>query len=157
MRCLLNQQNGVLKWRAFSNGEDVTQYAPGFFNDGATVTIQLEKNAQNKVEFRVNGNLVRTFSNPLNNVTNSARLIIASYQGTGYLPPLDAWQLSHNQVRAYQMQYKNSSNNWVYFTNSNKVTLDEWPVNVPTPDGKKYNLDKTYIGNADIYASLNKP
>lgn len=147
------KENGVLKWRAFANGEGGTTYGPKF-SDGATVTISLEKNAQNKMEFRVNDSLVKTFEKPLTTVQNSARLILAAYQATGYTPPLKPFNVKHNQVRAYEMKYKNSSNNWVAFTSGSNVTTEEWPLGVGTPDGKVYNLDKTSIGNAEVYASL---
>ncbi|MBQ0140469.1 MAG: hypothetical protein KBT36_14390 [Kurthia sp.] len=149
------KENGVLKWRIFANGENDSTYPVSqLFADGATVTISLEKNAQNLVEFRVNGSLVRTFKTPLTTLTNSARLVFASYQASGYTPPLKTWGVKHNQVRGYEMKYKNSSNNWVPFTSGNKVATEEWPLGVATPDGKVYTVDKTYIGNADVYASL---
>ncbi|MFC0392018.1 hypothetical protein [Paenibacillus mendelii] len=52
------------------------------------------------------------------------------------------------------MKYKNSSDNWVAFTTGSKVTTEEWLLGVATPDGKKYIVDKTWIGNADVYTSL---
>lgn len=148
------KENGVLKWRAFANGESDPTYHGKLFNDGDIVTISLEKNAQNLMEFRVNDSLVRTFKKPLTSVTNSARLVLAAYQATGYTPPLKPFNVKHNQVRAYEMKYKNSSNNWVAFTSGSNVTTEEWPLGVGTPDGKVYNLDKTYIGNSEVYASL---
>ncbi|OBZ16339.1 hypothetical protein A8L34_27050 [Bacillus sp. FJAT-27264] len=150
------KENGVLKWRAFANGESNTSYGPNKYSDGAIVTISLERNAQNKVEFRVNNSLVKTFDKALTSYTNSARLILAAYQATGATPPLAPWNVKHNQVRAYEMKYKNSSDTWIAFTSGSKVTTEEWPLGVATPDGKVYTLDKTYIGNSDVYASLNK-
>lgn len=146
-------QNGVLKWRGFMNGEGATTYNGSFF-DGATCTIALELNAQNKVEFRINDVLVRTFTNPVSSIVNPARLIIASYQSTGYTPPLEPWDVKHDQVRAFEMKYKTSSGTWVPFTDGTQVTHDEWPVNVSTPDGVKYNYSTATIGNAEVYASL---
>lgn len=147
------KENGVLKWRAFANGEGVVTYG-NLYADGATVTISIERNAQNKIEFRVNDVVMKTFNNTVTSVTNSARLIFASYQSTGYTPPLDPWDVEHYQVRAYEMKYKNSSDTWVAFTDGSKVTTEEWPLGVATPDGVKYTLDKTWIGNADVYASI---
>ncbi|WP_347487740.1 hypothetical protein ABDB91_10950 [Desulfoscipio sp. XC116] len=62
--------------------------------------------------------------------------------------------VKHNQVFASEMKYKNSANTWVSFTNGNNVTREEWPKKVPTPDGRRYILEKSYIGNAQVYASL---
>ncbi|CAG5080855.1 Putative uncharacterized protein [Thermobacillus xylanilyticus] len=147
------KQNGVLKWRIFANGEGSTTYG-SLYADGSTVTISIELNDQKKVVYKVNDVVVRTFNNTVTNVANSARLVFASYQSTGVTPPLQPWSVFHNQVRAFEMKYKNSSNSWVPFTNGNNVEVEEWPTNLPSPDGKKYVVDKTWIGNADIYASL---
>lgn len=150
------RENGVLKWRAFMNGESSTTYGPNKYSDGGIVTISIERNDQNIVEFRVNGVKISNFTKPLTNYENSARLILAAYQATGTTPPLAPWKVKHHQVRAYEMKYKNSSGNWVAFTNGSNVTTEEWPPGVATPDGMKYTLDKSYIGNAEVYASLNK-
>lgn len=150
------RENGVLKWRAFANGEGDTDYGPNKYSDGQTVEISIERNAQNLVEFKVNNSLIKRFNNPLTSYLNSARLILASYQATSTTPPLAPWRVKHHQVRAYEMKYKNSSGNWVAFTTGSKVTTEEWPTGVATPDGMKYTLDKSYIGNAEVYASLNK-
>ncbi|MEC0094425.1 hypothetical protein [Paenibacillus macquariensis] len=71
---------------------------------------------------------MRTFDATVTSVPNSARLIIAAYQATGYTPPLQLWNVKHFQVRAYEMKYKNSSDNWVAFTSGSKVTTEEWPL-----------------------------
>lgn len=57
-------------------------------------------------------------------VTNSARPILASYQSTGYTPPLKEWNVLHQQVNAYEMKNKNSPDNWVAFTSGSKVTTE---------------------------------
>jgi|GEM_PF-5995576 len=146
--------NGVLKWRIFANGEGDSTYGK-LYSDGDVITLSIELNDQNKVVFKVNDSPIIThFKKPVDNVINSARLVFASYQSTGYTPPLKPWDVLHDQVRAYEMKYKNSSNNWVAFTMGNKVQTEEWPLGVATPDNKKYSLDKTWIGNADVYASL---
>ena len=147
------KQNGVLKWRVFANGEGGTTYG-NLYADGATVTISIEKNAQNKIDFKVNDVVVKAFSTTNPTIENSARLIFASSQSTGYTPPLVAWDVLHDQVRAYEMKYKNSSDTWVAFTTGSKVVAEEWPLGVATPDGRKYILDKASIGNAEVYASL---
>lgn len=151
------RENGVLKWRSFANGEgQKPTYGSDKFSDGSIVTISIERNDKNIVEFKVNGDTVKKFNNPLINYENSARLILAACQATGTTPPLAPWKIKHNQVRAYDMKYKNSSGNWVAFRNGSNVTTEEWPIGVATPDNIKYILDKSYIGNAEVYASLNK-
>ncbi|AGL03309.1 hypothetical protein [Desulfoscipio gibsoniae] len=149
------KQNGVLKWRVFANGEGSTIYG-SLYADGTTVKISIERDSQDKVVFKVNDSVFRTFANtlPSGSYSNEARLIIASYQDTGVAIPLATWSVKHNQVFASEMKYKNSANTWVSFTNGSNVTLEEWPINVPTPDGRRYTLDKSYIGNAQVYASL---
>lgn len=149
------KENGVLKWRAFANGEGGTTYGLKY-SDSGIVTILIERNKENIVEFSVNGTVISNFKKPLTSYENSARLVLAAYQATGTTPPLAPWKVKHNQVRAYEMKYKNSSNNWVDFTNGSNVTTEEWPSGVVTPDGMKYTLDKSYIGNSEVYASLNK-
>ncbi|WP_334074125.1 MULTISPECIES: hypothetical protein [Paenibacillus] len=149
--------NGAWKWRIFANGEGNTkkgEKSGDFFNDGDIVTLSIELNEQNKVVYKVNDAVFRSFDETVTNVVNSARLVIATNQDTGYTPPLKQWSVFHDQVRAYEMKYKNSSNNWVAFTMGNKVQTEEWPLGVATPDRRKYILDKTWIGNADVYASL---
>lgn len=145
--------NGVLKWRTFANGEKRTTKGD-YYNDSDIVTLSIELNEQNKVVYKVNDVVMRNFAEPVTEVVNSARLVFATNQDTGYKPPLKQWSVFHDQVRAYEMKYKNSSNNWVAFTMGNKVQTEEWPLGVATPDGRKYILDKTWIGNADVYASL---
>lgn len=145
--------NGTWKWRIFANGEGSTKNgvnSADFFNDGDIVTLSIELNEQNKVVFKVNDVVFRSFNNTVTDVVNSARLVIATNQDTGYTPPLKQWSVFHDQVRAYEMKYKNSSNNWVAFTMGNKVQTEEWPLGVATPDNKKYIVDKTWIGNADV-------
>ncbi|GIO35589.1 hypothetical protein J41TS12_04500 [Paenibacillus antibioticophila] len=145
--------NGVRKWRIFANGEEDTHHG-NKYNDGDIVTLSIELNAQNKVVFKVNDAVMTAFNKKVTEVVNSARLVFASNQDTGYKPPLQPWTVLHDQVRAFEMKYKNSSNNWVAFTMGNKVMTEEWPLNVATPDGKKYIVDKTWIGNAEVYGAL---
>ncbi|MEK4060937.1 MULTISPECIES: hypothetical protein [Paenibacillus] len=147
------KENGVLKWRVFMNGDGATTYG-NLYADGATVTISIEKNADGLAEFKVNGSTLKVFSKKLDPITNAARLVFASSQDTGYTPPLDPWSVLHDQVRAYEMKYKDSNGNWVAFTTGSNVSTEEWPLGVATPDGKKYIVDKTWIGNADVYASV---
>lgn len=146
------KENGVLKWRVFANGEGSTTYG-NKYTDSSTVAISIELNDQNKVVYKVNDVVVRTFNDPVTKIENSARLVFASYQSTG-VDNLLPWTVFHNQVRAFEMKYKTSSNTWVAFTNGSKIDVEEWPTNKPSPDGKKYVVDKTWIGNADVYASL---
>ena len=150
------KQNGVLKWRVFANGEGKNDHPADhtLYADGATVAISIELNDQKKVVFKVNDVVVKTFNNTVTSVGSSARLVFASYQDTGVQEPLKPWTVFHNQVRAFEMKYKTSANTWVPFTNGNNVELEEWPIDKKSPDGRKYVVDKTWIGNADIYASL---
>ena len=148
------KQGGVLKWRVFANGNGATTYGSTLYADGSTVKISLELDTSNKVVYKVNDVVIKTFATPLNNITNSARLIFGALQYTGYTPPLKVWDVKHNQVYASEMKYKNSSNNWIAFTNGSKVTTEEWPPGVPTPDGRKYTVDKASIGSSKLYASL---
>lgn len=145
--------NGIQKWRIFANGEGSSTNG-ALYNDGDTVTLSLELNNLNKAIYKVNDATQRTFNNAVTSITNSARLVFASYQSTGVALPLKPWTVQHHQVRAFEMKYKNSSNNWVAFTNSSGVEVEEWPLNVATPDGVKYIVDKTWIGNAEVYGSL---
>lgn len=86
-------------------------------------------------------------------MVNPASLILAASQN-GLSNPLPAWRIGHNQVVVNSMMYKNKSNTWVRMTNSGNVELDHWPVNQEPPAPKDHILDKSYIGNAQIYASL---
>ncbi|WP_347487745.1 hypothetical protein ABDB91_10975 [Desulfoscipio sp. XC116] len=88
------KQNGVLKWRVFSNGEGVPKYG-SLYADGTTVKISIERDSQDKVVFKVNDSPVRTFNNtlPSGSYSNEARLIIASYQSTGVAVPLAIWSV----------------------------------------------------------------
>lgn len=53
------------------------------------------------------------------------------------------------------MKYKNSSDTWVSMTDANKVLPAHWPTNVdPNPNLIDYNIDKSYMSSAKVYASI---
>ena len=154
--------SGQMKWRWFANTPDgVTNSSAKniFFENSDTVKICLECNSSNKVVFSVNDVAVYTsakaFADYKKDMSNPSRLILAASQ-EGLSTPLPAWRVWHNQVVANSMMYKNKSNSWVRMTNGNNVELDHWPVDREAPAPKDYILDKSYIGNAQIYVSLKK-
>lgn len=161
--------NGEIKWIWFANtpdpGDDPdndkgayrSSYRGIFFNNSDVIKIRLERTTNDKIVFSVNDNAVYTSLKKYNeysaNLSNPSRLILAAGQN-GLSNPLPPWRIWHNQVVVSNMQYKNSSNSWVKMTNANNIELDAWPTDREHPEPKYYILDKSNIGNAQIYASL---
>lgn len=159
-----NPNNGEIIWRWFANTPDWDGVGEpphgGRYYDGDTVTILLARDNNDKVVFRVDGVTVFTLDKSWFNYTatqrrNTSRRIIASFQALGVTPPLAPWQVIHNQVYASEMKYKNSSDTWVSMKDANKVKLEHRPINVdPNPNLIDYNVDKSYMSSAVVYASL---
>jgi len=159
------QQNGIVKWHWFVNSPDGNLNSDPynvFYSDGSTVHISLERNANDKIVFKVNGSPVFTSTSNFSAMANTvgARLVFSACQEdrspNNFTPPLPTWDMQHSKATASGMKYMNSSGNWVNMTDPNKATAFHWPINITPNPPVDYTMDKSAMSNATISAAIGR-
>ncbi|WP_311081319.1 hypothetical protein [Paenibacillus polymyxa] len=153
------------QWHWFSNTTDGDGFKGGEwgeFHAGDTIDIMLELNGT-KLSYSVNGKPKRTFSKSFTGNLSNGRVILAAchanYKGRTIPNPLPVWDVTHNQVTASNIQYKNVNNSWIPLNSSNSTPPNstiKWPVgrvHYGTP--QDYNIS-VQPGSSLMYASLKK-
>lgn len=156
--CGISKPAGQTNWHWFvnnANGETNPASQPFNYPNGSQVTIKLYlDDTTNKARFDVNGVNVFESQNTYSG-SNDARLIFGACQTTyTTLPPtLPAWQISHTQVKAENMMFKNSSKTWVAVTGTNAAASAFHTPSMTTPAPVDYTYTAT-LGSALITASI---
>ncbi|GKS09580.1 hypothetical protein YDYSY3_05800 [Paenibacillus chitinolyticus] len=122
------------KWHWFWNTGAAND--GGAFNlaAGSTVPIELSVNSSNKLDFKVNGTVVKTFSGATGTFGSltSARLVVeACDRSFTTIPnPLPNWNTLHNQVVCSGISFRNSAGAWTVLSSANSTPPSSttfWP------------------------------
>ncbi|GIO38266.1 hypothetical protein J41TS12_31270 [Paenibacillus antibioticophila] len=148
-------------------GDDGGEYA---LSPGTTWPIELSISNSNLLVYKVNGVVTKQFTTGPYTSLSNARLVVAAcdkvYPSEQAVPtPLDNWNTLHNQVTCANIQYRNTSGNWITCTPSNSTPPTSFGTGKASdelhwPKGKTHvGTPKSYImqiSNGQLIASLKR-
>ncbi|WP_110931155.1 hypothetical protein [Paenibacillus bouchesdurhonensis] len=122
-------------WHWFWNTGFSNDGGPWMIKGGATIPIELSMNCDNQLEFKVAGEVVKTFyaeAEPFGALTNARLVVAACDQKFESIPdPLPEWATRHDAVICDCFSFRDSCGTWVTMSslNSNPPTSTIfWPT-----------------------------